>query len=139
MEDGAKPRDLEDRTFLFAESVRMFVKQLPKTISNTEEFGNWCERPAQSANWIEADEALSKKDFLMRTKICSERSKGKSLGLAFNRCWTQQRQCHKSRCIGNGNARANANFLRDHLKERPVMNISFWDFLRIEFCLGFEN
>jgi hypothetical protein len=30
MEDGAKPRDLEDRTFLFAESVRAFVKQLPK-------------------------------------------------------------------------------------------------------------
>ena len=36
MEDGAKPRDLEDRTFQFAESVRAFVKQLPRTVSNTE-------------------------------------------------------------------------------------------------------
>jgi len=29
MEDDAKPRDLEDRTFEFAQSVRAFVKQLP--------------------------------------------------------------------------------------------------------------
>ena len=37
MEDGAKPRDLEDRTFRFAESVQAFVKQLPRTVSNTED------------------------------------------------------------------------------------------------------
>jgi len=37
MEGGAKPRDFEDRTFQFAESVRSFVKQLPRTISNTED------------------------------------------------------------------------------------------------------
>jgi len=28
MEDGAKPRDLEDRTFRFAQAARAFVKQL---------------------------------------------------------------------------------------------------------------
>ena len=28
MADGAKPSDLEDRTFEFAQSVRVFVKQL---------------------------------------------------------------------------------------------------------------
>ena len=39
MEDGAKPRDLEDRTFEFAQSVRAFVKQLPRTVSNTEDVG----------------------------------------------------------------------------------------------------
>ena len=37
MEEGSKPRHLEDRMFLFAESVRSFVKQLPRTISNTED------------------------------------------------------------------------------------------------------
>ena len=37
MEDGAKPRDLEDRTFRFVESVRAFVKQLPKSLSNAED------------------------------------------------------------------------------------------------------
>ena len=36
MEDGAKPRDLEDQAFRFAESVRAFVKQLPRTVSNTQ-------------------------------------------------------------------------------------------------------
>src|SRR5437667_6806497 len=36
-ESGSKPRDLEDRTFLFAESMRAFVKQLPRTVSNTED------------------------------------------------------------------------------------------------------
>ena len=37
MEEGPKPRDLEDRTYLFAESVRTFVKQLSRTINNVED------------------------------------------------------------------------------------------------------
>jgi hypothetical protein len=37
MEEGAKRRDLEDRTFRFAEAIRSFVKQLPRTISNVED------------------------------------------------------------------------------------------------------
>src|ERR1700720_2407567 len=102
MEDGAKPRDLEDRTFSFAESVRTFVKELPRTVSNTEDVRQLVRASGSvAANWIEADEALSKKDFLMREDL-SKRSKGEPLGLAFNRYWTQQRQCHKSRCIGDG-------------------------------------
>ncbi len=73
MENGSKPRDLEDRTFLFAESVRTFVKQLPRTISNTEDVKQLVRASGSvAANWIEADEALSKKDFLMRAKICRE-------------------------------------------------------------------
>jgi hypothetical protein len=64
MEDGAKPRDLEDRTFRFAESVRAFVKQLPRTISNSEDVRQLVRASGSvAANWIEADEALSKKDF----------------------------------------------------------------------------
>src|SRR5881397_2040283 len=71
MKDGAKPRDLEDRTFQFAESVRAFVKQLPRTVSNTEDVRQLVRASGSvAANWIEADEALSKKDFLMRVKIC---------------------------------------------------------------------
>src|SRR5213594_4153247 len=70
-ESGSKPRDLEDRTFLFAESVRAFVKRLPRTISNTEDVRQVVRASGSvAANWIEADEALSKKDFLMRVKIC---------------------------------------------------------------------
>ena len=71
MDDESKPRDLEDRTFLFAESVCTFVKQLPRTISNIEDVRQVVRASGSvAANWIEADEALSKKDFLMRVKIC---------------------------------------------------------------------
>jgi len=76
MEDGAKPRDLEDRTFLFAVSVRTFVKQLPRTISDTEDIRQLVRASGSvAANWIEADEALSEKDFLMRAKICRKEAK----------------------------------------------------------------
>ena len=39
-----------------------------------------------AANWIEADEALSKKDFLMRVKICRKEAKESRLIPATNRC-----------------------------------------------------
>ena len=82
MEEGAKPRDLEDRTFLFAESVRTFVKDLPRTVSNTEDIKQLVRASGSvAANWIEADEALSKKDFLMRAKICRKEAKESRLFL----------------------------------------------------------
>ena len=82
MEDGAKPRDLEDRTFAFAQSVRTFVKQLPRTVSNIEDVRQLVRASGSvAANWIEADEALSKKDFLMRVKICRKESKESRLFL----------------------------------------------------------
>jgi four helix bundle protein len=81
--DGSpKPRDLEERTFLFAQSVRAFVKTLPRTVGNVED-GRQLVRTSGSvaANWIEADEALSKKDFLMRAKICRKEVKESRLFL----------------------------------------------------------
>ena len=82
MQDKGKPRDLEDRTFRFAECVRAFVKQLPKTISNIEDVRQLVRASGSvAANWIEADEALSKKDFLMRVKICRKEAKESRLFL----------------------------------------------------------
>jgi four helix bundle protein len=82
MEDAAKPRDLEDRTFEFAQSVRTFVKQLPRTVTNIEDVRQLVRASGSvAANWIEADEALSKKDFLMRVKICRKESKESRLFL----------------------------------------------------------
>jgi four helix bundle protein len=81
MDDGAKPRDL-NRTFLFAESVRGLVRRLPRTISNTEDVRQLIRASGSvAANWIEADEALSKKDFLMRVKICRKEAKESRLFL----------------------------------------------------------
>jgi four helix bundle protein len=68
--------DLEERTFEFARSVRIFVKRLPRTISNFEDIKQVV-RSSDSvgANYIEANEALSRKDFLMRGKISRKESK----------------------------------------------------------------
>src|SRR5215468_5137350 len=82
MEDGAKRRDLEDRTFKFADAVRHFIKQLPRTVANTEDVRQLLRASGSvAANWIEADEALSKKDFLMRAKICRKEVKESRLFL----------------------------------------------------------
>ena len=82
MEDKAKPRDLEERTFQFAQAMRAFVKQLPKTIGNAEDVRQLVRASGSvAANWIEADEALSKKDFLMRLKICRKEAKESRLFL----------------------------------------------------------
>jgi four helix bundle protein len=82
VEDGSKPRDLEDRTFLFAQSIRAFVKTLPRTLGNTEDIRQLVRASGSvAANWIEADEALSKKDFVLRAKICRKEAKESRLFL----------------------------------------------------------
>src|ERR1044071_7095302 len=68
--------DLEDRTFLFAQTVRTLVKRIPKTIGNIEDLKQVVRSSGSiGANYIEANESLSKKDFLMRIKICRKESK----------------------------------------------------------------
>ena len=72
-----KPKyDLEERTFQFAKRVRMFVKTLPKSISNHEDSIQVVKSSGSvGANYREANEALSKKDFLMRAKISRKEAK----------------------------------------------------------------
>ncbi|WP_396192214.1 four helix bundle protein [Flavobacterium sp.] len=71
-----KKYDLEERTLQFAIDCRLFLKKLPKTISNLED-GKQLIRSSGSvgANYIEANEALSKKDFVYRIKISRKESK----------------------------------------------------------------
>lgn len=72
-----KPKyDLEERTAKFAKDVRIFVRKLPKGIANLED-GRQVVRSSGSigANYIEANESLSKKDFVMRAKICRKEAK----------------------------------------------------------------
>lgn len=59
-----KPYDLEERTFLFAKEVRLFVKTLGRSIANIEDAKQVVRSSgSMAANYIEANEALSKKDF----------------------------------------------------------------------------
>ncbi|GAI71321.1 unnamed protein product [marine sediment metagenome] len=68
--------DLEERTFQFARRVRLFIKKLPNTTANIED-GKQVIKASGSvgANYIEANESLSKKDFVYRIKVCLKESK----------------------------------------------------------------
>lgn len=73
---NSKQYDLAERTFKFAERVIAYVNKLPKTISNIE-VGRQLVKASGSvgANYIEAEDALSKKDFVMRIKVSRKESK----------------------------------------------------------------
>ena len=73
---NSKRYDLEDRTLEFAKRVRAFVNKLNKTTANIED-GRQLLKASGSvgANYIEANEAFSKKDFAMRIKICRKEAK----------------------------------------------------------------
>ncbi len=71
-----KEFNLEDRTINFAKAVRAFAKQIPKTLANLEDTKQVVRSSGSvGANYIEANEALSKKDFVMRIKICRKEAK----------------------------------------------------------------
>ena len=68
--------DLEERTFQFAKNVRIWVKSLPKTISNIGDVKQLVRASGSvGANYIEANESLSKKDFVFTIMICRKESK----------------------------------------------------------------
>jgi len=73
---NSKLYDLEERTFLFAKRVALYCRTLPKTNSNIE-YSKQVIRASGSvgANYIEANEALGQKDFLMRIRICRKEAK----------------------------------------------------------------
>lgn len=79
---NSKQYDLEDRTFLLAKRCREFVSGLPRTVQNVED-GKQLVRSSGSvaANYIEANESLSKKDFLLRVKISKKEAKESLLWL----------------------------------------------------------
>ena len=74
--ENPKMYDLEERTLSFAKRVRIFCSQIRKTQGNIED-GKQVIRSSGSigANYIEANESLSKKDFLMRIKISRKEAK----------------------------------------------------------------
>jgi len=74
--------NLEDRTFEFAKSVRLFVKTLNRSIANLEDSKQVIRSSGSiAANYIEANESLSQKDFEYRIKICRKEAKETTLWL----------------------------------------------------------
>jgi four helix bundle protein len=74
--DDSKPYDLEERTFEFAKASRAFVKKLPRTIANIEDAKQFIRASGSiGANYIEANEAIGKRDFVMKIKACRREAK----------------------------------------------------------------
>jgi len=72
----ARVYDLEERTYEFARRVRAFVKRLPRTVCNFEDVKQLARSSGSiGANYLEANEALSKKDFSHRVKISRKEAK----------------------------------------------------------------
>ncbi|HEX4132526.1 MAG TPA: four helix bundle protein [Pirellulales bacterium] len=70
-ENGARPYDLEERTAQFGENVIRFARQIATTAIN-DSLVRQLVRSATSigANYCEADEAGSEKEFRFRISIC---------------------------------------------------------------------
>jgi four helix bundle protein len=79
---NVKQYDLEERSFQFAKDIAFFVNSLARTITHLE-YGRQLVDASGSvgANYIEANEALGKKDFMMRIKICRKEAKESSYWL----------------------------------------------------------
>ncbi len=75
--DGnTKLYDLEERTTVFAKPSRTFVKRLPRTIGNLEDAKQFIRASGSiGTNYIEANESIGKKDFLMKIKTCRREAK----------------------------------------------------------------
>jgi four helix bundle protein len=73
---GGKVYDLEERTYLFARRVRVFVRTLPRSIGNAEDTKQVVRSSGSvGANYIEANDALGPKDRVMRLKIARKEEK----------------------------------------------------------------
>jgi len=93
---------LEERTYRFAKECRDYVRSLPKSISNIE-YGKQLIRSSGSvaANYIEANESISKKDFSHRVKIARKEIKESSLWLRLSETGENQAMYEaRARLIG---------------------------------------
>lgn len=77
---NSKLYDLEERTYRFAKRCREFTKQLPRNVHNME-YSKQLVRSSGStaANYIEANESVSKRDFSLRIKFCRKEAKESNL------------------------------------------------------------
>lgn len=73
---GERRFDLEERSFLFAKNVRAFTKNLPRSVASIEDTKQLVRSSGSvGANYIEANESVGKKDFLLRIRIARKEAK----------------------------------------------------------------
>jgi four helix bundle protein len=73
---NTKLYDLEERTLRFAQRVRRFAQGLPKSALKIDDIRQLVRSSGSvGANYIEANESLGKKDFLLRVRIARKEAK----------------------------------------------------------------
>lgn len=76
--------DLEERTYMFARSVRQYFRSIKADYLKIDDIKQVIRSSGSvAANYIEANESLSKKDFVMRIKIARKEAKETTLWLRF--------------------------------------------------------
>ncbi len=84
-------RDLVQRTFEFALAVRRSVNRLPKSVSNFENARQLVRSSGSvAANYLEAQEGLSRRDFLYRIKVCRKEARETNLWLRLTETGTDE-------------------------------------------------
>jgi four helix bundle protein len=129
--DDSKPYDLEDRRFNFAKESRAFVKKLPRTISNIEDVKQFIRSSGSiGANYIEANESIGKKDFVMKINTC--RGEAKESGY-----WVRLLDCNGELESARSNLLREAeeltNIFRRNRPQNRTVNLNF------EFGICFGN
>ena len=88
--------DLEERTFQFAQRVRSLTRKLPTNPTNSEDVPQLIRSSGSvAANYLEANDSLGKKDFLMRLRIARKEAKEARLFLRLLDC--QEPETNKER------------------------------------------
>jgi four helix bundle protein len=91
-----KQYDLEERTQKFAADVRSFVRSVELDLANREDAKQLVRASGSvAANYIEANEAVSRKDFGYRIKICRKEVKESKLWL--NLIWEDSEQTNEKK------------------------------------------
>jgi four helix bundle protein len=76
LDENNKKYDLEDRTLEFAKGIIRLCKKLPKDVINLKLIDQLIRSSGSvGSNYIEANECLSKKDFIYRIRIARKECK----------------------------------------------------------------
>ena len=76
IEENNKKYDLEERTAKFGEDIIEFAKQIPRNVVTIPLIGQLIKAGTSvGANYCEADDAESRKDFMHKIGICKKESR----------------------------------------------------------------
>jgi hypothetical protein len=136
-EGNSKPFDLEDRTFAFAKRIRDFIKMLSMTIANLEDVRQLVRSSGSvGANYIEANEACSKKDFVLRIKFAVEKPKNLAIGCDVRH--GRRSDLKGARGTRSGGAGIHEHLWRHSAPERNKRRFDYSLISPLSIVLGFD-